>query len=180
MMAASYAWYTFSGGSTSFSTTTYNEYVDVSYEDNSYINIGNAIPILESEVDEKASYNNFSVSVVGEDVYEVLISISLVNISMAKELLSTDFKYQLLDGNTVIKEGTSLDFLGGTSLNSVGSTFTSNKYEILSAIKLDSTDTYDYAFRVWINDNGVQNDLQNKTFTASIEVNAIKIRLVQE
>ena len=109
----------------------------------------------------------------------ILCSISF-NIFYFFPYQKTDFKYQLLDGNTVIKEGTSLDFLGGTSLNSVGSTFTSNKYEILSAIKLDSTDTYDYAFRVWINDNGVQNDLQNKTFTASIEVNAIKIRLVQE
>ena len=160
--------------------TTYNEYVDVSYEDNSYINISNAIPIEDSEIDEQANYNNFSVSIVGEDVYEVLISMSLVNISIDKELLSADFKYQLLNGNTVIKEGTSLDFLGSTSLSSVGSTYTKDKYEIVSAIRLDSTNTYDYSFRVWISDNGVQNDLQNKSFSASIEVNAIKIRLVQE
>lgn len=166
MMVTSYAWYTLSGGVTSFNTTTYNENISVTYESASgAINVTNASPIEDDEIETKASANNFSVSVVGaSDVAEVLLSLSLVNITIDSSLKDIDFKYQLLHNGTIIKEGTGLDF-------------DSTSFELASKEVISSNTMNNFIFRVWIRDNGLdQNAMENKTFSASIEVNAVKIR----
>lgn len=167
MMVTSYAWYSFTGGQTEFNTTTYNEYINVTYESSGVINTTTALPISDSQIETNASANNFSVSVVGaSDVAEVLLSISLVDISIDDNLKSVDFKYQLLHNGTVIKEGTGLDF-------------DSTSFELASKEVISSNTTNNFIFRLWISDNGIsnsQNDMQGKTFSASIEVNAVKIR----
>ena len=167
MLFTSYAWYTFSGGSTVFNTNTYNEYIDVEYRNSKVINTTTALPIGDDEVDTKASSNNFYVDVVGaSNIAEVLLSISLIDVSIDENLKDIDFKYQLLHNGTVIKEGTGLDFDGSS-------------YELTNKEVVYSDTINEFSFRVWISDNGIdgsQNDMENQSFSASIEVNAVKVR----
>lgn len=165
MLFTCYAWYTFSGGSTVFNTNTYNEYIDVEYRNSKVINTTTAIPIEDDEVDTKASSNYFYVDVVGaSNIAEVLLSISLSDISIDDNLKSVDFKYQLLHNGVAVKEGTGLDF-------------DSTSFELTTKEVIYSDTVNEFVFRVWISDNGLdQTTMEEKTFSASIEINAVKVR----
>ena len=165
MMFTSYAWYTFSIESTAFDLNTYNEYIDINYQTSQHINVNNAIPIDDDMASTEASSNNFIVTVNNPDtVAEVLLSISLVNINIDNELKNAFFKYQLLHDGEIIKEGTGLDFTDST-------------FELTSKEVIYSSNSNSFIFRVWISENGLdQTEMENKTFQASIEVNAVKIR----
>lgn len=182
MLVTSYAWYTFSKGSTSFNTSTYNEYIDINYETSQVINVTTALPIEDDQIETSASSNNFTVSIVNpNNTAEVLLSISLVNITIAKELQNIDFKYQLLRDGEIIKEGTGLDFTSDGSPEENNATYEMSKFEIASKEVIYSGENNDFTFRVWIRNNGSsQNDMQSKTFSASIEVNAVKVRNISE
>ena len=165
MLVTSYAYYTFSGATTAFNVNTYNEYINVSFESSEIINTTTALPISDDEVDTLASSNNFIVNVIGgSEVAEVLLSISLININIDDALKNVDFKYQLLHNGNIIKEGTGMDF-------------DSSSYELTSKEVIYSDSNNNFTFRVWISDNGLdQSDMENKVFSASIEVNAVRIR----
>ncbi len=165
MMLTSYAYYTFSGGSTSFNKTTYNQTININYTTNKFINVTNAIPIKDSEASSKAANNSFSVSITQPNTTaEVLLDINLSNISIDDALKNEYFRYQFLYNNSVIKEGTALDIVG-SNLN------------LTNTLSITSAQTNNFVFRIWISDSDVsQNSMLNKTFTGSIEVNAVKIR----
>lgn len=163
LFGASYAYYSLTNASTSFSTTTAeNDDIAVVYEQSQYINTTTGIPISSDEVAGKASSSRFS-ALAGSNLvsYQVAIQIDLVDIAIANELKISDFKLQLLENGTVIANKTGADIGSNTSLT----------LKSMSTITVGTT--YNYELRVWLNETGQnQNTLMNKNFSGRIEVSS--------
>ena len=52
MLASSYAWYSFTKGSTTFDVVTNNEDINVTYTTGMYIDTKTAVPIKKEEISE--------------------------------------------------------------------------------------------------------------------------------
>ena len=108
--------------------------------------------------------------------FNVSVTVSLVDISIADELKVSDFKYDLTcnDGttNTVLTNGirTGADFTSEVLTNNrlvLGTLSTANN-------TLDINKNYTCTLRVWLQDSGSsQNTLMNKNFSGLVKVNSV-------
>ena len=162
MLASSYAWYSYTNGSTTFDVVTNNEDINVTYTTGMYIDTKTALPITKEEIDEYSEKNKFSIDLNSEDlVGKILVDISLIDIEIDKDLKNEYFRYELLFNGININSG---DF---TKLEE-------NKLKLGNNITLDSINNNDFELRIYMLDNGEdQNYLMNKTFKGTIMVNAI-------
>ncbi len=172
MLASSYAWYSYTNGSTAFDVVTNNEDINITYTTGMYIDTKTALPITKEEIDDYSEKNKFSIDLNSENLAgKILVDISLINIEIDNSLKTDTFKYDLLFNGTSINSG---DF---TKIDE-------NKINLGTNITLDSVDNNDFELRIYILDNGEnQNDLMNKTFKGTISINAIsrlKAKVEQE
>ena len=164
MLSSSYAWYSFTNGSTSFKTKTDNDLIDVAYKSGKYINTSTGLPVNCDEIDDSSDVgrSDFSVDVNGDaKKRDVVVGVSLIDISIDKELVDSNFKYELLYNGHIIAKG---DF----------ATFTGDELNIDDNILLDGSSNNNFELRVYLLDNGEnQNYMMNKTFRGTISVNVI-------
>ena len=162
MLASSYAWYSYTNGSTTFDVVTNNEDINVTYQTGMYIDTKTALPIKKEEIDEYSEKNKFSINLNNENlVGKLLIDISLINIQIDEFLKSNNFKYELLYNGTTINTG---NF----------SQIEENKIDLGTNIILDSISNNDFELRIYIlDDDNDQNQLMNKTFKGTISITTI-------
>ena len=161
-LSTSYAWYTYSGGATDFDSVTSEVDLNVIYAQSQIITTTTSLPIKDEEKEKYADKNIFTVS-SPEELYnhQVILTISLINIEIAEELKSQDFKYELMQNNEVIAQGSGLDFTESTKV-------------LKDMIQINPTKTYTYALRIWVRETGEeQNELMNKSFQAQIQVDSV-------
>ena len=162
MLVSSYAWYSYTNGSTTFDVVTNNEDINVTYQTGMYIDTKTALPITKDQIDDYSEKNKFSINLNSEDlVGKLLVDISLVNIEIDELLKNDNFKYELL--------------YNGTSVNTGNfSNIEENKINLGTNIILDSINNNDFELRIYILDDDTdQNILMNKTFKGTISVNTI-------
>jgi len=161
-LSTSYAWYTYSGGATDFDSITSEVDLNVIYAQSKIITTTTSLPIKDEEKEKYADTNIFTVS-SPQELYnhQVILTISLIDIEIAEELKSQDFKYELLQNSEVIASGTGKDF--------------SEKNKVLKdQIQINPTQNYTFGLRIWLSETGEsQNELMNKTFQAQIQVDSI-------
>ena len=161
-LSASYAWYTYSGGATDFDSITSEVDLNVIYAQSQIITTTTSIPIKDEEKEQYADTNIFTVS-SPEELYnhQVILTISLINIEIDEELKSKDFKYELLQNNEVISQGTGEDLIETTKI-------------LKDKIQINPVQTYTYGLRIWLSETGQsQNELMNKSFKAQIQVDSV-------
>lgn len=132
--------------------------LDITYTDGETFNFSNQIPLLSEEVLEYASSYDFIVKNTGNVVAYAEISFSELVID---DVLKSDgnFKWALYEGETKLSEG---NFQNASTILS-----------LKKNISLSASATKTYTIRVWVNDNGEnQNHLLNKTMTGKISVSA--------
>ena len=163
MLASSYAWYSFTKGSTTFDTVTNNEDINVTYTTGMYIDTKTAVPIKKEEIPEYSEKNKFSISLNRDDlVGRILINVSLTNINIDDLLKNENFKYDLLYNEEIIESG---------NFSQISN---KEKFKLANNIILDEIDNNDFELRIYLLDNDSnQNDLMNKTFQGTISINAI-------
>ena len=161
-LSASYAWYTYSGGATDFDSVTSEVDLNVIYAQSQIITTTTSLPIKDEEKEKYADTNIFTVS-APEELYnhQVILTISLINIEIDEELKSQDFKYELLENNEVIAQGSGKDF-------------TENTKVLKDIIEINPTQNYTFGLRIWLSETGEsQNELMNKSFKAQIQVDSV-------
>lgn len=177
MFGGTYAYYTLDEG-TSLNVTTGNidTGVAVIFTQNQYINMKTGVPIDAADVANYASKSEFVLNPDNNMLsgYDVVIDISLIDISIANELKVSDFKYDLICSNgttsTTLTNGirTGTDFTSAVLSEDIlhlGTLSTQNS-------TLDVTKDYTCNFRVWLqNTTASQNSLMGKSFSGLIKVN---------
>ena len=162
LFGVSYAYYSLTNASTSFNAQVADDDISIVYNQGEYVSITTGVPIVEADVPTKAGSNKFS-ALAGSNLngYDVAIEISLVDINLEQELRTNDFKVQLLENGSVIK-------------NLTGSNIDSNSSVVLKDMAIINVGTtYNYELRVWIQESGVsQNELMGKSFSGKIEISS--------
>ena len=163
MLSSSYAWYSFTNGSTTFDVVTNNNDIEVIYHTGMYINTTSALPISETQIEEYSEKNKFSIDLNNKDlVNKLLVDISLIDVEIDEELQSSNFKYDLLYNGITISSGS---FTGAVS---------NEEFEIANNVILETVNKNDFELRLYILDNDEdQNNLMNKTFKGTISVNVV-------
>ena len=164
-LSASYAWYSYSGGATDFDSITSDVDLNVIYAQSSIIKSTTSLPIEDSEKEEYADKNIFTVSSPKELYdHQIMLTIALININIDKELQTKNFKYELLENNKVIASGTGADLKENVKI-------------LKENLEINPLLTYTFALRVWLSESGeVQNELMNKNFQAQIQVDSVAKR----
>jgi len=164
-LSASYAWYSYSGGATDFNSVLTEADLNIIYAQSKIITTTTSLPINDIDKEKYAEANIFTVSSPKDlQEYQILLTISLINIEIDEELKSKDFKYELLQDNVVINSGTGLDFDSNTKV-------------LKETLEIDPTKSYTFALRVWLSETGEsQNELMNKSFKAQIQVDSVAKR----
>lgn len=179
VISGSYAYYTLDNGtSLDVTTSEFDRGVAVVFTQQEYINTKTGVPVAASDVDRYASKSVFIID-PDESVlqgFNVSVTVSLVDISIADELKVSDFKYDLTcnDGttDTVLTNGirTGTDFTSEVLTNNrlvLGTLSTANN-------TLDINKNYTCTLRVWLQDSGSsQNTLMNKNFSGLVKVNSV-------
>ena len=165
MFGASYAWYAYKTAKTNISGGTIKEAPTIIFSQTEYLYLNQILPIKDEDRYNYASKNSFTVTLDEKlENYETGIEISLVNIAIAEELKNQNYKYELLQNNMPIASG---------NFSSLG---TNRTLTIMPMTKLTAKTyptTYAYELLIWLKeDNGNQNALMNKTFSAKININS--------
>lgn len=178
LLGTSYAWYEVRDAYTTFSNvSTYNEDVGLAVVFANTDNISSTVgaPIFESEIDNYSNKTIFSMTPNSELINgrQIAYQISLVNVEIDEELTTTeDLKYSLMENGVQIKTGSFKNF--------VGDTLVLKDMTVLETLDI----TYNYEFRLWLQDNGCtidqindptnecesQNDLMGKKISGKIKV----------
>ena len=164
MLTTSYAWYSFSEGSTSFNASTNNDDISVSFRKGDYIDTDIAVPIDSSQVDKYSEKNNFVIKVKDSDIENsILVTISLVDISISPSLQNENFKVDLY------YQGSSVASYGGNTIGTSGATT-----KTLANVSLDNNIDNNFELRVYILDNDTdQSSMMNQTFQARVQVDVV-------
>lgn len=161
MLTTSFAWYSYENASTSFDISTHDDEVLVTYSESSEISTFAAVPLRLADVDEYSDKTNFTVS-VSENALdeEIIVSVSLVDITIDPSLQNSSFKIDL--------------FHQGTIIASVGGDQITGTTKLLGNTVLDNEVDNNFELRVYILDNnGDQSDMMDKTFQAKIKVDVV-------
>lgn len=164
MLATSYAWYSFNTGSTTFNAVTNNSDVSIDFFKGDYINNNAAIPISSSEVDEYSDKYQFIVKTTNNPKdNDILLNVSLVDISIDNPLRVSDFKVELY------YQGSLVSTVTGNQLMISGATT-----KLLSTVTLNNNIDNNFEVRVYLLDNGSdQSSLMNLNFSAKIQTEVV-------
>ena len=164
MLTTSYAWYSFNAGSTTFSAITNNDDISVSFQRGDYINTNVAVPLQSDDVAQYSEKNNFTVKVKNNQPgNEILVTISLVDISIDASLQNANFKVELYHQNQNVAT------FGGNTIGTSGATT-----KTLANVVLDDVVDNNFELRVYILDDGTdQSSMMNKTFQAKIQIDVV-------
>ena len=164
MLATSYAWYSFNTGSTTFNAVTNNSDVSIDFVKGDYINNNAAIPISSSEVDEYSDKHQFIVKTKNNPKdNDILLNVSLVDISIDNPLRVSDFKVELY------YQGSLVSTVTGNQLMISGATT-----KLLSTVTLNNNIDNNFEVRVYLLDNGSdQSSLMNLNFSAKIQTEVV-------
>ena len=164
MLATSYAWYSFDAGSTTFDAVTGGKDVDITFIKGEFINDNLAVPIKSADVDQYSDKHQFIIRTKNnEDNGEILVSVSLTEISIEESLRNSSFYVDLY------YQGEKVSTVTGNQLAVSGAT-TKN----LKSVTLDNNTDNNFEFRVYILDNNTdQSSMMNKTFSAKIKVDVV-------
>lgn len=163
LFGVSYAYYSLSNASTSFSTSVDGEDVSVVYNQSEYISITTGIPITEEEISTKAGSSKFSALADATTFAnaQVALEVAIVDINLATALQDSYFKIQLLENNNVVKTVTGADIGSNSSI------------VLKNLSKITVGTTYNYELRVWIQESGVsQNDMMGQSFSGRIRISS--------
>ncbi len=165
MLTTSYAWYSFSAGSTTFNAVTSAKNIEVTFLKGEYINNTVAVPVKSADVDQYSDKHQFIVRTKNNTIdNEIAVKVSLVDIVIDNSLRVSDFMIDLYHQGSKI-----------------GSTVTGNTLAISGAITkelgsaiLDDKLDNNFEVRVYLLDNGEdQSALMQKKFQAKIQVDVI-------
>lgn len=164
MLATSYAWYSFDAGSTTFDAVTGGKDVDITFIKGEFINDNLAVPIKSDDVDQYSDKHQFIIRTKNnKDNGEILVSVSLTEISIEESLRNSSFYVDLY------YQGEKVSTVTGNQLAVSGAT-TKN----LKSVTLDNNTDNNFEFRVYILDNNNdQSSMMNKTFSAKIKVDVV-------
>lgn len=165
MLTTSYAWYSFSNGSTTFEAVTGDRDRDivVMYDSGSHINTTTAIPINSSDSSvfpSDADRTTFIVEVTNfANNDQTVVAIKLQNITIDTALKSTYFKYSLLYNGSEVANGNFSNVSSG------------NELVLKDNLTITKSSINNFELRLWIEDNGGdQSSMQNKTFEGTVAV----------
>lgn len=177
MIGTSYAYYVATDGTTvNVTTGNIDTGISVVFAQSEYINVNTGIPINASEVDMYASSSSFTLTPDATMLNgaEVAVNIGVVDLTIDRALVISDFKYKFVCNNGVS------DVL---TVNGTGANFTEEvidegylKFGTLSTTNgTFSTDkTYTCTLKIWLQETGQnQNSLMNKKFRGLIKVNTL-------
>ena len=159
MLATSYAWYSYEGGSTTFDGVTKSEDLLISYQNGEYINTSIAVPVSEEQVDMYSEKNNFNIRVTGNDKNEeIKVSVKLIDVEIADELKDANFKVEMYYQGFQRASFSGTEITTGTDIN-------------FGSVMLDNDISNQFEIRVYILDDGTdQNDMMNRIFKGKIEI----------
>jgi len=130
-------------------------------EEEGYINVTGMQLIYEHEKEEKAAKGEFKV-ITGNNSYAIKYTISLVELHVSENLLSTDFKWHLICLNDTSKS------IYGTFKNADGTTFLLNENLLIGPDSID-----EYELLIWLQESGTdQITLMNGEFEGKISITA--------
>lgn len=176
MIGTSYAYYIATDGTTiRVNTSQMDTGASVIFEQSQYINVNTGIPINSVDVDTLASKSVFTI-IPDFDLLEnaeVMMSISIVDLSIANELRVPDFKYKL-----VYSDGTTTKSVSGDGTDFTDVVLSNGYLKLVTFDTLDGTfdpsKTYNCTLYVWLEESGEnQNHLMNKKFRGLIRVNTM-------
>lgn len=165
---------------TTLKSTTYN--ITTSLTTASGISVYDLPLIEESEIPTKSASLDFDV-VSNNNHNSGKLDIYLTDISISKKLIDTygSFRWQLLDGSTVISSGSFNDIetngVSSTTQTDTDTTLYFEKYYLKRELTIGQTQTKNFTFRVYLlNDpNGNQIELTNQPFECKVTVEAYMI-----
>ena len=152
-----YAWLTWSSPNTTKLTVKIGNIADVIFDNGKEINTTSLAPVFTYDQGEKTSFSIVKRSTATSANIDYTITLNIT--SIAAELKVASFKYVLLNGNQVVRQG---DFSSASSGDAIS----------LSSSKLTDTRA-DFTFYIYIDGNTENNaNMMNKEFKATINVSA--------
>ena len=152
-----YAWLTWSSPNTTKLTVKIGNIADVIFDNGKEINTTSLAPVFTYDQGEKTSFSIVKRSTAASANIDYTITLNIT--SIAAELKVASFKYVLLNGNQVVRQG---DFSSASSGDAIS----------LSSSRLTDTRA-DFTFYIYIDGNTENNaNMMNKEFKATINVSA--------
>ena len=152
-----YAWLTWSSPNTTKLTVKIGNIADVIFDNGKEINTTSLAPVFTYDQGEKTSFSIVKRSTATSANIDYTITLNIT--SIAAELKVASFKYVLLNGNQVVRQG---DFSSASSGGAIS----------LSSSRLTDTRA-DFTFYIYIDGNTENNaNMMNKEFKATINVSA--------
>lgn len=152
-----YAWLTWSSPNTTKLTVKIGNIADVIFDNGKEINTTSLAPVFTYDQGEKTSFSIVKRSTAASTNIDYTITLNIT--SIAAELKVASFKYVLLNGNQVVRQG---DFSSASSGDAIS----------LSSSTLTDTRA-DFTFYIYIDGNTENNaNMMNKEFKATINVSA--------
>lgn len=152
-----YAWLTWSSPNTTKLTVKIGNIADVIFDNGKEINTTSLAPVFTYDQGEKTSFSIVKRSTATSANIDYTITLNIT--SIAAELKAASFKYVLLNGNQVVRQG---NFSSASSGGAIS----------LSSSKLTDTRA-DFTFYIYIDGNTENNaNMMNKEFKATINVSA--------
>lgn len=152
-----YAWLTWSSPNTTKLTVKIGNIADVIFDNGKEINTTSLAPVFTYDQGEKTSFSIVKRSTATSANIDYTITLNIT--SIAAELKVASFKYVLLNGNQVVRQG---DFSSASSGGAIS----------LSSSRLTDTRA-DFTFYIYIDGNTENNtNMMNKQFKATLNVTA--------
>ena len=152
-----YAWLTWSSPNTTKLTVKIGNIADVIFDNGKEINTTSLAPVFTYDQGEKTSFSIVKRSTATSANIDYTITLNITSIAAESKVAS--FKYVLLNGNQVVRQG---DFSSASSGGAIS----------LSSSRLTDTRA-DFTFYIYIDGNTENNaNMMNKEFKATINVSA--------
>lgn len=134
---------------------------DTTFATNQYINVTNAMPINESDKEEKADHTDFTLTLLKDT--GINYNVLLTNLNISDNLKIADFKWELLEDDNLIASG---NFAGVGELTEM---------QLNNELLTLESGSKNYVFRLWIsNTPDDQSDLLGGTFSGKIKIVSIE------
>lgn len=152
-----YAWLTWSSPNTTKLTVKIGNIADVIFDNGKEINTTSLAPVFTYDQGEKTSFSIVKRSTAASTNIDYTITLNIT--SIAAELKVASFKYVLLNGNQVVRQGNFSSASSGDAISLNSSTLTDTRA--------------DFTFYIYIDGNTENNaNMMNKEFKATINVSA--------
>ena len=152
-----YAWLTWSSPNTTKLTVKIGNIADVIFDNGKEINTTSLAPVFTYDQGEKTSFSIVKRSTAASTNIDYTITLNIT--SIAAELKVASFKYVLLNGNQVVRQGNFSSASSGDAISLSSNTLTDTRA--------------DFTFYIYIDGNTENNaNMMNKEFKATINVSA--------